>query len=217
VDTEVLTILKWLILSQLNRKFYNTTTQKYLISEHAEFDERVSPGLAKYKVTSPADLTPPGSPSLAPVPTSVPMLDLEGVHSDVEVIAPCIPHAELPLDAALPERTPTPPASPAMVHAPLPAPVQDPPPDLRRTSRISRLPGEWWKVRRSAEPEAEPPVIWSEDEDGEQANSASLPEPGTFKQAMHGDQADGWREAATLEYNNLVETGTFEIVDLPTD
>ena len=57
---------------------------------------------------------------------------------------------------------------------------------------MSRPPGEWWKVRRSAEPEAEPPVIWSEDEDedGEQANSASLPEPCTFKQAMHGDQAD---------------------------
>jgi len=53
------------------------------------------------------------------------------------------------------------------------------------------------------EPEAEPPVIWSqdEDEDGEQAKSASLPEPRTFKQAMHGDQADGWQEAATLKYN----------------
>jgi len=143
------------------------------------------------------------------------MLDLEG-DSDVEVIAPRIPHAELPLDAALPERTPTRPGSPVIVHAPLPAPAQHPPPDLRRTSRISRPPGEWWKVRRSADPEAEPPVILSEDEDGEQANSASLAEPRTFKQAMHGDQADGWREAATLEYNTLVETGTFEIVDLPT-
>jgi len=139
-------------------KFYNPTTQKYLISEHAEFDEHIFPGLAKYKATSPADLTPPGSPSLAPVPTSVPMLDLEG-DSDVEVIAPCIPHAELPLDAALPERTPTPPASPAIVHAPLPAPAHDPPPDLRCTSCISHPPGEWWKVRRSAEPEAESPVI----------------------------------------------------------
>jgi len=87
-------------------KFYNPTTQKYLISERAEFDERIFPGLAKYKATSPADLTPPGSPSLAPVP----MLDLEG-DSDVEVIAPRIPHAELPLDAALPERTPTSPGS----------------------------------------------------------------------------------------------------------
>ena len=59
-------------------KFYNPTTQKYLISEHAEFDERIFPGLAKYKAISPADLTHPGSRSLAPVPTSVPMLDLEG-------------------------------------------------------------------------------------------------------------------------------------------
>src|SRR6266540_6711630 len=101
-------------------KFYNPTTQKYLISERAEFDERIFPGLAKNKATSPTDLMPPGSPSLAPVPTSVPMLDLEG-DSDVEVIAPRIPHVELPLDAALPERTPTPPASPAIVHAPLPA------------------------------------------------------------------------------------------------
>ena len=42
-------------------KFYNPTTQKYLISERAEFNERILPGLAKYKATSPADLTPPGS------------------------------------------------------------------------------------------------------------------------------------------------------------
>jgi len=94
-------------------------THKYLISEHAEFDERIFPGLAKYKATSPADLTPSGSLSLAPELTSVPMLDLEG-DCDVEVIGPRIPHAELPLDAALPEHTPTPPASPAIVHAPLP-------------------------------------------------------------------------------------------------
>jgi len=117
-------------------KFYNPTTQKYLISERAEFDERIFPGLAKYKATSQTDLTPPGSLPLVPVPTSVPMFDLEG-DSDVEVIAPHIPHAELPLDVALPERTPTPPALPAIVHAPLPAPAQDPPPDLHHTSRIS--------------------------------------------------------------------------------
>ena len=90
-------------------KFYNPTTQNYLISEREEFAERIYPGLDKYKATSPADLTAPGSPSLVSVPTSVPMLDLEG-DCDVEVIAPHIPHAELPLDAALAEHTPTPPA-----------------------------------------------------------------------------------------------------------
>ena len=40
-------------------KFYNPTTQKYIICERAEFDERVFPGLAKYKATSPVNLTPP--------------------------------------------------------------------------------------------------------------------------------------------------------------
>jgi len=46
-------------------------------------------------------------------------------------------------------------------------------------------------VRCSAESEAEPPVIWSEDEDEDgEHNSASVPEPQTFKQAMHGQQSD---------------------------
>lgn len=90
----------------------------------------------------------------------------------------------------------------------------------RRTTRISRPPGEWWKVKHAAEPEAEAPFIWSEDEeenaeDAEQANSVSGPEPRTFKQAMCCPQSDRWRDAALLEYNTLVENGTWEIVDLP--
>jgi len=66
-----------------------------------------------------------------------------------------------------------------IAHAPLPASAQDAPSDLHCTLHISCPPGEWWKVMCSAEPEAEPPVIWSEneDEDGEHANSASVPEP----------------------------------------
>jgi hypothetical protein len=75
-------------------------------------------------------------------------------------------------------------------------------------------------VKHPAEPEAEPPVIWSDDEEedagnDEHANLATDPEPRTFKQAMHGNQSDRWREAATLEYNTLIENGTWEIVDLP--
>jgi hypothetical protein len=78
-------------------------------------------------------------------------------------------------------------------------------------------------VKHAAEPgpAAEPPIIWSDDEEeqdadiGDQANTASVPGPPTFKQAMNGAQSDSWREAATLEYNTLVENGTWEIVDLP--
>ena len=88
--------------------------------------------------------------------------------------------------------------------------------------RVSCPPGEWWKVKHPAEPEAEPeaPVIWSDDEeenapDGQQVNSVSGQEPHTFKQAMQGSQSDRWRDAALLEYNTLVGNGTWEIVDLP--
>jgi len=70
------------------------------------------------------------------------------------------------------------------------------------------------------EPPTQPPIVWSDDEEenvneGEQANSITKPEPRMFKQAIHGHQSDYWRDAAMLEYNTLVENGTWEIVDLP--
>jgi hypothetical protein len=57
-------------------KFYNPSTQKYIICERAEFDERVFPGLTKYKSTSPVNLTPPNS---VVAPTVNPLLDLGGI------------------------------------------------------------------------------------------------------------------------------------------
>src|SRR6266571_5900708 len=48
-------------------KFYNATTQTYLISECTEFDESFIPGLSKSRATSPVNLTPSGSPPLLPV------------------------------------------------------------------------------------------------------------------------------------------------------
>ena len=37
----------------------------------------------------------------------------------------------------------------------------------------------------------------------------------TYKQALGTAQATQWHEAATQEYNSLVENGTWDIVDLP--
>jgi hypothetical protein len=62
-------------------KFYNPTTQKYIICEHAEFDERLFPGLAKYKATSPVNLTPPNSVVAS---TLDPLLNLGGDSDDDE-------------------------------------------------------------------------------------------------------------------------------------
>jgi hypothetical protein len=75
---------------------------------------------------------------------------------------------------------------------------------------------EWWKVKHPVEPPAQPPIIWSDDDNDtnpgptEQANSVAGAEPRTFKHAMQGPQSTYWREAASLEYNILVENGTWE-------
>ena len=60
-----------------------------------------------------------------------------------------------------------PPPAPFLVSAPLPQPAQVPPPrplspspePTRRTTRISRPPGKWWKVKQTE------PVIWSDDDE----------------------------------------------------
>jgi len=65
-------------------KFYNPSTKKYIISEQAEFDERIFPGLAKYTATSPVDLTSPKTVPLLPDTTPDLLLNLEG-DGDVDV------------------------------------------------------------------------------------------------------------------------------------
>jgi hypothetical protein len=59
-------------------QFYNPSTKKFIISERAEFDERVFPGLAKYTPTSPVDLTAPDVVPPLPTTTPDPLLDLGG-------------------------------------------------------------------------------------------------------------------------------------------
>lgn len=172
--------------------FYNPNTQKYIISERAEFDERVFPGLSKYKATSPVDLTPPNSPPLQPI-ASEPLLDLRGDSDEDDCKTASLPIPDLAPEV-VPEVAPVEPP----IHLPLPPPDLPPIPPVvpsvipaapHHTQRVSHPPGEWWKVKHAAEPEAEPPVIWSDDEEeqiggDQQANMVTDPEPRTFKQAM---------------------------------
>ena len=133
------------------------------------------------------------------------VLDLGGDSDEDDrttVSLPLVPIPELPLQPpliqavpvvpAIPAPPPVIPAVPPVVHAP-----------SRRTMRVSHPPGEWWKVKHPAEPEAEAPVIWSDNEeenpgDGQQVNSGSGQEPCTFKEVMQGSQSDRWRDAALL-------------------
>src|SRR5258708_2697826 len=60
-------------------KFYNPSTKKYIISEQAEFDEHVFPGLSKYTATSPVDLTTPDTVPLLSDTTQDLLLNLGGM------------------------------------------------------------------------------------------------------------------------------------------
>jgi len=173
-----------------------------------------------HTATLPVDLTSPKTVPLLSDTTPDMLLNLEGdgdVDDRTTATRPPVPVPELPLAPLAPLDPPVdlpPPQLPVL--PPVPPYVPEPP---HRTQRVSRPPGEWWKIKHPVEPEAEPPVIWPDDEedaaDDQQANSVSGPEPRTFKQDMHGSQSDRWRDAALLEYNTLVENGTWEIVDLP--
>lgn len=68
-------------------KFYNPTTRKFIISERAEFDKRVFPGLSTYKASSPVDLTPPGALPLAPEPIPAPMFGPGGIVMMMMIIS----------------------------------------------------------------------------------------------------------------------------------
>jgi hypothetical protein len=97
-------------------KFYNPTTQKYIISERAEFDERVFPGLAKYKATSPVDLKGPESPPHI-IPTSDPVLDLGGDGDEDSCTPAPLPPAPIPLPEIPPADDQPPPTLPVIPPA----------------------------------------------------------------------------------------------------
>ncbi len=112
-----------------------------------------------FSLGCPVVLTPPESAPLplAAIPDTV--FDLEGDSDDEDdhttASLPLVPVQEPPLLA--PPVDLQPPLIPAVPVVPAAAP--------RRTMRVSRPPGEWWKVKHPAEPEAEAPVIWSDDEE----------------------------------------------------
>jgi len=121
-------------------KFYST--KKYIISERA-----------------PVDLTSPNIVPLLPDTTPDLLLNLEGdgdVDDCTTATLPPVPVPELPL-APLAPLDPPPvdlPLPQLPVLPPVPPHVPEPP---HRTQRVSRPPGEWWKIKH---PEAVPPVIY---------------------------------------------------------
>jgi transposase InsO family protein len=219
-------------------KFYNPTTKKVVISERAEFDERYFPGLSRSLGHIPLDVLLPDPPlhssELLPMP-------VEGGDDIIQPpLAPTFHPSPTPStssgwfspDPSLPRQSTPPPLSQSPPHTPTyhsDTPAVPPPlgrhqrffttphgteHTILRSSRVSKPPAKY--------PAPEVPVSHDPGEDNEEdfqqgdfAASASVSEPRTFRQAMSSPDSDKWSEAATLEYNTLVENGTWEIVELP--
>ena len=145
--------------------------QQVIISEHAEFDERVFPGLSTKGTTPPAllqlletqshsQLAPsdsgplpslPDTPGLVPAPLlrpgiipapPAPSTVTSPAHSPAASSVPA-PFIQLPPQPpAIPQPVPLLPAPPAPLA--LPAPPVAP----RRSTREVKKPGEWWKVTK---------------------------------------------------------------------
>jgi len=81
------------------------------------------------------------------------------------------------------------------------------------------MPGEWWKVSKLL---VLPPLPDSDlDSDAEAgfgkvqfADTTSVADPHTYKQAIQGPDAAKWHKAAQDEFMSLESNGTWELVDL---
>ena len=74
---------------------------------------------------------------------------------------------------------------------------------LRRSSRVSKTPGEWWKSHTLPQ------------QDSHRANVAFTHDPNTFDEALRSDDVDKWEAAMDEEYNSLLANGTWELTPLP--
>lgn len=258
-------------------RFYNPDTRKIVISNTAEFDERVFPGTSRSSSTA--------TPSTATVPVSyfVPAESPpkrtdapEQVGDNDNNAPPPQPPQPPQVPTPQPSPSPSPQPSPNPSPSPSPPPSPPPPPGSRRSVR-THVPREIWGPKQWTVPHPsrsyrEPtPVIESDsddsdhptpgpsgsrhsrvedveddDDDGQESflaahmqelleptpescyvavgtqaydevfkASAHGSEPRSFAEAMRRPDADKWFDAANLEIQQLLDNGTWEVVQLP--
>lgn len=71
------------------------------------------------------------------------------------------------------------------------------------------------QVRRRSERNTRPLIRYGIDEYVNKAQFEEIDEPATIDEALKGNHAKEWKEAAILEYSALMENNTWELVKLP--
>jgi hypothetical protein len=188
-------------------KFYNLTTKRTLISEHADFNEHPANSQPTVNASNPPYAPP----------------DLPGNVDDEPVAAPEVPP---PQGELLDEDDDKPaPLQPAVVAAPVP-PVTPPPRPHSPIGIGSCLPvrnqqksRDWWKLS----PAQLVDNVDDSDDDDEEANTAQAEEcftassahPWSLANAMHRPDASEWKAAALLELDAHKTNGTWILVPRP--
>ncbi|KAF7768485.1 hypothetical protein Agabi119p4_7728 [Agaricus bisporus var. burnettii] len=223
-------------------KFYNPVTKQTVISERADFDERYFLGTSKAQLDAVPSFACLPEPLQTPNDTSshsgLPPLQDEGGDNH---FPPARPKTPTPSASVPPEEKPVlplplpvippfippviPPVTPPQIHAPLPvtpptagAPLE-PPHVPRRTGRVRKPPGQWWKLKQpdlagnDSDSEDEAALLAdSEFCEVEFAGAVSGADPGSYRLAMKSPDSDCWTEACNTEIFNLEANGTWELI-----
>ncbi|KAF7762616.1 hypothetical protein Agabi119p4_9209 [Agaricus bisporus var. burnettii] len=109
------------------------------------------------------------------------------------------------------------PVTPPTAGAPL-----EPPHVPRRTGRVRKPPGQWWKLKQpdlagnDSDSDDEAALLAdSEFCEVEFAGAVSGADPRSYRLAMKSPDSDCWTEACNTEIFNLEANGTWELMELP--
>jgi Reverse transcriptase (RNA-dependent DNA polymerase)/gag-polypeptide of LTR copia-type/GAG-pre-integrase domain len=226
-------------------EFYNPATKKIILSDRADFDERICPGTHIYYPTQLPPIPLPPTPTPLPdAPLNLHMPDVPNQVGDVPLQVGVDPAPLAPQDQSLP---------------PSPSPSQSPPPSpqLRRSTRVRTDPADWkqnW-YKPGYKPLAERIREQEQHSNSDDANSGSegsQPEstnfvqdstsyltlaealeyahfiaaealsatarsncPRTYVEAMTRPDAQQYHEAACKEIEALLDNKTWELAKLP--
>jgi hypothetical protein len=125
-------------------EFFNPLTKKFIMSDRADFDERVFPGLATYLPEPDAFPSPPATSSTPPTSASFDEDEDTAMHKELhEQVGDPVVDANAPPPLQQPV---TPPASPPPeIPLPPPAPIVPAPAPAQRRSERQRVPANVWQ------------------------------------------------------------------------
>ena len=141
-------------------EFYNPQTRKFVLSDRADFDERVCPGTTGYFPDQVVFLNPPPSPATPAIPATLEdhfvVPDVPQQVGEVPICVAAHPAPQPQLNQDVPPQPPLLPAQPPLQEqSPAPSeassidpghppPLPDPPaPPLRRSNRVRTDPNVW--------------------------------------------------------------------------